>query len=147
MRGRLILRSLAAFHIESFVIFSHCRSSLSSSVSSCQIVAKFFSPVMHMNLHLVEASLASSPWINRQHLWLVAVFFYPEGFTQNTFVGFFSLCNFVDPHVRREVFVSVHAIKLRISLIRFSVMLMSCLSMNACSSSTLSFLTCRCPPP
>ena len=72
IRGRLISRSLAAFHIESFVIFTHWRS-LNSSASSCQIVSKFFSPVMHMNLHLVEASLDSSPWINHHHLWWAAV--------------------------------------------------------------------------
>ena len=57
--------------------FSHSRSSLNSSVSFCQIVSKFFSPVMHMNLHLVEASLTSSPWISRPHLcvtlWWAAV--------------------------------------------------------------------------
>ena len=70
--GWLISRSLAAFHIESFVIFTHWRS-LKSSASSCQIVSKFFSPVMHMNLHLVEASLDSSPWINHHHLWWAAV--------------------------------------------------------------------------
>ena len=73
VRGRLISRSLAAFHIESFVIFSHCRSSSNSSASSFQIVSMFFSPVMHMNLHLEEASLASSRWIRLQHLWWSAV--------------------------------------------------------------------------
>jgi hypothetical protein len=44
-------------------------SSLNSSSSSCQIVSRFFSPEMHMNLQLGEASRASSPWISRQHLW------------------------------------------------------------------------------
>ena len=66
VRGRFISRSLTVFHIESFVIFSHWR-----SVSSIQIVSKFFCPLIHMNLHLEEASLASSPWINRQHPWWV----------------------------------------------------------------------------
>ena len=57
---------------ESFVIFTHWRS-VNSSVSSFQNFSKFFSPVMHMNLHLEEASVTSSPWINRQHLWWAIV--------------------------------------------------------------------------
>ena len=69
VRGRFISRSLAVFHIEFFVRFSHWMSSLNSSSSSCQIVSRFFSPEIHMNLQLGEASRASSPWINRQHLW------------------------------------------------------------------------------
>jgi hypothetical protein len=54
--------------MESFVIFRHWRS-VNSSVSSFQIVSKFFSPVIHMNLHLEEVSLDSSPWINHHHVW------------------------------------------------------------------------------
>ena len=73
VRGRFNSRSLDAFHIEFFVRFSHCKSSLNSSSSSRQIVSRFFSPEIHMNLHVGEASRASSPWINRQHLWWAAV--------------------------------------------------------------------------
>ena len=69
VRGRFISRSLAAFHIEFFVRFSHWMSSLNSSSSSCQIVPGVFSPEIHMNLQLGEASRASSSWINHQHLW------------------------------------------------------------------------------
>ena len=69
VRGRFVSRSLTAFHMEFFVRFSHWMSSLNSSSSSCQIVSRFFSPEIHMNLQLGEASRASSPWISRQHLW------------------------------------------------------------------------------
>ncbi len=69
VRGRFNSRSLAVFHIEFFVRFSHWMSSLNSSSSSCQIVSRFFSPEIHMRLQLGEASRASSPWVNRQHLW------------------------------------------------------------------------------
>ena len=50
--GRFISRSLTVFHIEFFVRFNHCKSSLNSSRSSCQIVSRFFSPEIHMNLQL-----------------------------------------------------------------------------------------------
>ena len=69
VRGRFVSRSLTAFHIEFFVRFSHWMSSLNSSSSSCQIVSRFFSPEMHMNLQLGETSRARSPWINHQHQW------------------------------------------------------------------------------
>ena len=69
VRERFVSRSLAAFHMEFFVRFRHWMSSLNSSSSSCQIVSRFFSPEMHMNLQLGEDSRASSPWISRQHLW------------------------------------------------------------------------------
>ena len=67
VRGRLISRSLDEFHIESCVIFSRGRSYSNSSVSSFQIVSRFFSPVIHMNLQSGEVSLSSSPWIRCQH--------------------------------------------------------------------------------
>ena len=69
VRGRFISRSLAVFHIEFFVRFSHWMSSLNSSSSSCQIVSRVFSSETHMNLQLGESSRASSPWISRQYLW------------------------------------------------------------------------------
>ena len=69
VRRRFISLSLDVFHIEFFVRFSHWMSSLNSSSSSCQIVSRFFSPEIHMNLQLGETIRASSPWINRQDLW------------------------------------------------------------------------------
>ena len=61
VRGRFISRSQSVFHIESFVRVSHYRSSLNSSVSSCQIVSRFLSPEIHMNLHLGEVRRDNSP--------------------------------------------------------------------------------------
>ena len=69
VRGRFVSRSLAAFHMEFFVRFSNWMSSLNSSSSSCQIVSRFFSPEIHMNLQFGGGSRASSPWISRQYLW------------------------------------------------------------------------------
>ena len=65
VKGRLISCFLVVFHIEFAVICSHLSSSWNSSVSSFQIVSRFFSPEIHMNLHLKEDSLASSPWISQ----------------------------------------------------------------------------------
>ena len=73
VKGSLISCSLAVFQMESAVIFSHWSSSSNSSVNSFQIVSKFFSPEIHMNLHSAEANLGSSPWSSLQHLWWAAV--------------------------------------------------------------------------
>ena len=116
------------------MIFNHYRSSSNSSASSVQTVSRSFSPVMHMNLHLVGGNLASSPWISHHHLWWTVVwssvrvsqvcwiwsrfcsgrsasvvkwFSYPEGFTQVALVRYFSPCNFMDPSVRWEVMRNV----------------------------------------
>jgi hypothetical protein len=66
VRVRSISRLLAEFQIASFVIFRHCRPSISSGNSS-QIVCRHFSPEMHKHFHSGEANRASSPWIRRQH--------------------------------------------------------------------------------
>ena len=70
VKGQLISRSLVLFQMESDVIFSHWSSSSNSSVSSFQIVSKFFYPEIHMNLHSTEATnLTSSPRNSLQNLW------------------------------------------------------------------------------
>ena len=79
VKGHLVSRSLAVFQMESTVIFSHWSSSSNSSVSSFQIVSRFFSPEMYMNLHSAEANLASSPWSSLHHLWWDAVWVSDEG--------------------------------------------------------------------
>jgi hypothetical protein len=73
VKGRFNSRSLPVFHIESAEIFNHFSSSSNSSASSFHIVSKFLSPEMHMNFHLGEANLFSSPWISLQHPWWTAV--------------------------------------------------------------------------
>ena len=52
--GLRLQNLVSVFHIESDVIFIHLSSSSNSSVSSFQIVSKFFSLQMHMNIHLTE---------------------------------------------------------------------------------------------
>ncbi len=80
------------FHIESFVIFGHCRSSLNSSVSSCQIVSRVFSPVIHMNLHLVEDNLGSSLPVDQSPVSMVG---YYVGLCQE--LSGFHMCAGYDP--------------------------------------------------
>ena len=72
VKGHLVSCSLPVFQMESSVIFNHWSSSSNSSLSSFQIVSKFFSPEIHMNLYSEEVNLASSPWRSLQHLWWVS---------------------------------------------------------------------------